>query len=272
MLVAAGMNKINFSGGEPFIEPEFLGHMVKYCKKQKVKTVSIVSNGSKIKRGWFKKYGKYLDILAISCDSFDPATLDDIGRGTNERKNVHIDRLEEIGQLCREFSVDFKINSVVCSLNYDQDMSKEIKRLKPMRWKVFQCLLIDGENASENDIRDARDMVVTDEQFQQFCDVHKNVPNFVAESNETMRNSYIILDEYLRFLNNTEGDKRPTESILDIGVEKGLNDAGFDEHQFKKRDGDFYMKETNDSNTDNQSTSQNPVTAHVDLHQLAKDW
>lgn len=71
------MEKINFSGGEPFL-PErgkYLGEMVKYCKfNLNLQSVSIVSNGSLITEKWFKDYAKYLDILAISCDSFDEET------------------------------------------------------------------------------------------------------------------------------------------------------------------------------------------------------
>lgn len=67
------MEKINFSGGEPFLPQRgnHLGEMVKFCKEElKLPSVTIVSNGSLIREGWFKAYGKYLDIIAISCDSF----------------------------------------------------------------------------------------------------------------------------------------------------------------------------------------------------------
>lgn len=71
------MEKINFSGGEPFLpeKGQHLGKMVKYCKEVlKLESVTIVSNGSLITKKWFENYGKYLDILAISCDSFDEET------------------------------------------------------------------------------------------------------------------------------------------------------------------------------------------------------
>lgn len=71
------MEKVNFSGGEPFLPDRgvHLGEMVKYCKiSLRMPSVSIVSNGSLIKEKWFQQYAKYLDILAISCDSFDEDT------------------------------------------------------------------------------------------------------------------------------------------------------------------------------------------------------
>lgn len=67
------MEKINFSGGEPFLPKRgvHLGEMVKYCKQElKLPSVTIVTNGSLVKEKWFKEYGQYLDILAVSCDSF----------------------------------------------------------------------------------------------------------------------------------------------------------------------------------------------------------
>lgn len=77
-------------------------------------------------------------------------------------------------------------------------MNVHIEKLKPYRWKVFQCLLIDGENAGEDALRDAASMVVTSEQFEGFIKRYaKNHP--VAENNEDMRNSYLILDERMWF-------------------------------------------------------------------------
>lgn len=46
----AGMRKINFAGGEPFIYPKFLGPMVQFCKEElRLESVSIVTNGSLVK-------------------------------------------------------------------------------------------------------------------------------------------------------------------------------------------------------------------------------
>lgn len=55
------MEKINFSGGEPFLQDrgEFVGKLVQFCKQElELPSVSIVSNGSLIRKQWFEKYGK----------------------------------------------------------------------------------------------------------------------------------------------------------------------------------------------------------------------
>jgi len=64
---------------------------------------------------------------------------------------------------------------------------------------VFQCLLIDGENAGDAALRDAERFVITDDQFQTFVDRHRSVSCLVPESNTAMRYSYLILDEYVSY-------------------------------------------------------------------------
>jgi radical S-adenosyl methionine domain-containing protein 2 len=50
-----------------------------------------------------------------------------------------------------------------------------------------------------------------------------------------MRNSYLILDECMRFLDCTKGRKDSSPSIFDVEVEAALDRSGFDEDMFFKR-------------------------------------
>ncbi|KAM9777364.1 S-adenosylmethionine-dependent nucleotide dehydratase RSAD2 [Neosynchiropus ocellatus] len=240
LLKDAGMEKINFSGGEPFLhnKGDYLGDLVQFCKQElQLPSVSIVSNGSLVREKWFQKYGEFLDILAISCDSFDEDTNQLIGRAQGRKS--HLDSLYKIRNWCQQYKVAFKINSVINTFNVDEDMSANIAQLNPVRWKVFQCLLIDGENAGEAALREAESFVISDQQFQEFLDRHQSVACLVPESNEKMRNSYLILDEYMRFLDCREGRKDPSKSILDVGVKEAINFSGFDEKMFLKRGGKY---------------------------------
>lgn len=54
--------------------------------------------------------------------------------------------------------------------------------------KVFQCLLIDGENAGETALREAEKFVISDQQFQEFLGRHSGVSCLVPESNEKVGN------------------------------------------------------------------------------------
>nr|CAL36990.1 viperine-like protein [Suberites domuncula] len=240
MLKEAGMKKINFSGGEPFIKDDgqYVGKLVRYCKQSlKLPSVTIVSNGSLITEDWFQEFGEFLDILAISCDSFDEPTNRVIGRHQN--KKHHLSSLTCVRDWCKEYRVAFKINTVVNTHNCDEDMSQEILDLDPVRWKVFQCLLIGGENTGPDAIRHAESFVISEEMFEKFVQRHKSVPQLVPESNTAMKDSYLILDEYMRFLDCTKGKKDPSKSILDVGVQEAIKFSGFDEAMFKKRGGRY---------------------------------
>nr|XP_055182947.1 S-adenosylmethionine-dependent nucleotide dehydratase RSAD2 isoform X2 [Nyctereutes procyonoides] len=181
--------------------------------------------------------GEYLDILAISCDSFDEQVNVLIGRG--QGKKNHVENLQKLRTWCRDYRVAFKINSVINRFNVDEDMREQIKALNPVRWKVFQCLLIEGENSGEDALREAQRFVISDEEFEGFLDRHKEVSCLVPESNQKMRDSYLILDEYMRFLNCQNGRKDPSKSILDVGVEEAIKFSGFDEKMFLKRGGKY---------------------------------
>jgi radical S-adenosyl methionine domain-containing protein 2 len=81
LLAEAGMKKINFAGGEPFLYPKYLGALCRYCKDDlKLESVSIISNGTKVTEKWLKEYSLFVDIMAVSCDSIKPETNAAIGR------------------------------------------------------------------------------------------------------------------------------------------------------------------------------------------------
>lgn len=65
------------------------------------------------------------------------------------------------------------------------------------RWKVFQCLLLEGENAGPDALRNAERFYISEHSFSEFLNRHSHVKCLVAESNTKMQNSYLILDEYV---------------------------------------------------------------------------
>ena len=232
-LKGAGMTRINFSGGEPFLKPAMLGKMILHAHDRGI-SPSIVSNGSLIREKWMDRYGHMIDALAISCDSFDPVTLFEIGRHAPSRD--HLQQLHKVRDWCDKHDIRFKINTVVCQPNKRETL-KEVGVLQPDRWKMFQCLLIDGENAGPEALADGASMVVSDEEFNAFTERHSHIPH-IAENNKTMRNSYIIMDEDLCLLDNSQGSKRQTVSVLE-DVDAAFADCGFDIDAFRGRDGEW---------------------------------
>ena len=53
-----------------------------------------------------------------------------------------------------------------------------------------------------------------------------------------MKSSYLILDEYMRFLDKGNGEEKSIDSILNDGIQKVLEDIRLDEKTFKERKGD----------------------------------
>ena len=124
--------------------------------------------------------------------------------------------------------------------NYAEDMNEHIHILNPHRWKVFQVLVLKGENSgTDGDLGDATRFTVTDEQFKSFLSRHESQKCLVAENNSIMKDSYLMLDEKMRFLylDVTGAGKVTSASILEVGVEAASQRAVFDGNAFKERGG-----------------------------------
>lgn len=98
MLSDAGMKKLNISGGEPFLKPQFIGEVFRFCKEELgLESCTVVNNGSKVTEKWLDTYGRYLDVMAISCDSFEAETNVLQGRADNGKPD-HIGRVFDVAQ------------------------------------------------------------------------------------------------------------------------------------------------------------------------------
>ncbi|KAK0972393.1 hypothetical protein LTR54_017575 [Friedmanniomyces endolithicus] len=231
LLRDAGMRKMNFAGGEPFLYPKFLGSLIDFCKEIEVESVSIVSNGSKVTERFLRTHGKNIDILAVSCDSFDERTNLQIGRGTGS----NVQQLHRVKAWCDEYGIKFKLNTVVCRLNWEEDMNAHITALSPSRWKCFQVLIVHGENESDKRLRDGTKYTISAHQFGQFIERHTAQASMVPEPNNVMANSYLILDEHMRFLDRT--GRQPSGCILQVGVQEALTSVFWDFDGFHERGG-----------------------------------
>ncbi|KAJ3052210.1 hypothetical protein HK097_006706 [Rhizophlyctis rosea] len=234
LLKDAGTLKVNFAGGEPFLHKEYLGELLDYCKTDLgFESVSIVSNGSMITRPFLLKHGTNIDILAVSCDSFNPETNQKIGRLSGNP----LPKLKKIAAWCKEFGIKFKINTVVNRYNVNEDMNHQITTLAPFRWKCFQVLLDESENAgSTEQSRDVHPFLISRTEYDAFIARHQQQPSLVPEPNDLMRSSYLILDEYMRFLSK-EGEYKVSPSILDVSVEAALDGMVWRREEFVERGG-----------------------------------
>jgi hypothetical protein len=100
----------------------------------------------------------------------------------------------------------------------------------------------DENSGGPNELRDAKDVTISREKIDYFVRRHEEFEVLVPEPNDVMQNSYLLLDEKLRFLNSSDGGIVPSESILDVGVEAALGQTGFVHHNFYKLGGVYNFK------------------------------
>lgn len=90
-------------------------------------------------------------------------------------------------------------------------------------------------------LRNVKNFLVTDDEYRAFLTRHSRVSSSVriAEPNSVMQSSYFLLDEEMRFLDCSQGDKRPSVSIFD-DMDRALCESGFAPAEYHQRNGDFY--------------------------------
>jgi radical S-adenosyl methionine domain-containing protein 2 len=271
LLADAGMTSVNFAGGEPLLEAGGLhvGELARFCKRTlRLPFVSVITNGSLVTRDWLAEYAGCLDLLGVSCDSFHEPTNVALGRRalSGDDGTPHVERVFRLAEWCRAAGLPLKLNTVVTAQSAAEDMRAAVAALGPVRWKLFQCLLLDGENAGAGALRRGAAFTVSDAAFDAFVARHVTADGLLrsaaahddgdactsaaaasppvrvaVEGNAAMQASYLLLDERMRFLDSSGGGKRPGPSLLDVGVAAAVRAAGFDEAAFLARGGDWAL-------------------------------
>jgi len=237
-IIGAGFNKITFAGGEPTLCP-WLDLLIEKAHSAGMTTM-IVTNGSRINNNWLDKVKSSLDWIALSIDSIKPETLLNIGRV--ERKgpitsNSYLNLMEEISTR----KIRLKLNTVVNSVNWTEDLTDFIKKTRPERWKIMQVLPIQGQNDKH-----IEDFLISDSQFNEFIKRHSSLEELgikiVIENNEKMRGSYVMIDPAGRFFDNVDEHYTYSDPILSIGIEKALEQIRTDKTKFIARGGLYAWK------------------------------
>lgn len=186
---------------------------------------SIITNGSFLRREWMAENAPYLGMLGLSCDSASDIVNFLHGRwpkGACEphdtpagRRSLAERHVLRAAALAHEHGVEFKINTVVTVLNQAEDLTPLINEARPSRWKVFQVLAVDAENAGTGALNDVGPLLVSRDQFDAFIARNSHGlddPRILkSEPNDIMQSSYVLLDERARFLDPSTGGKVPTQ-------------------------------------------------------------
>ena len=155
----------------------------------------------------------------------------------------HLERSKEVWQIARGLGYGLKLNTVVTSVNVDDDMSELVANLKPHRWKVFRVLRIEGENDGR-----VEPLLIEQEQFERYMLRHRNSlkdleeTQIVSEDNEEMLGTYAMIDPQGRAYTNLHGRYRYSkQSAVDIGYSAAWKQVmgGFSHKGFINRGGEW---------------------------------
>ena len=210
LLRIAGMQSLHFAGEDPFLEPEYLGELSRYCKEVLgVPSITVATDGSLVTRHWLEKYGEFIDVLLVSCNSFTDNPL------------ITAERLEQLCKICKELGVRLMVQTAVDGVNCRADMNLPIQRIKPFGWICYPAEVRDGvETTTARAGITAEKLPVTDERFGRFCARHEN--NACFEMHRNRPEGEVVLDEDLCF--QTRNPKKSIPSILDVGVAEAIAD------------------------------------------------
>lgn len=233
----AGTKKITFVGGEPTLVPA-LATLVRWTYELGM-TPMIVTNGTGLTEDLLDRLSPCLTdrarpgAIKLSLDSIHESVEKDLGRGHGN----HLKHLHERARAIHARGIPLMLNVVVTARNWTEDMHYLMRELGPIaRLKFLQVLRIHGQNDQQWE-----SLRVTAEQFGAFTGCHSDL-GAVVEDNETMTESYVMVDPLGRFFQNTDGRHHYGRPILEVGVMAALSDVVWNHEKFLTRGGRYEFR------------------------------
>ena len=213
-------------------------------------TTSIVSNGTNMTKQWLESMRPHLDWLGLSVDASNDEIHAIMGRANarefKEGASGHLPRALKIARIANDLGYGIKLNTVVTSANYSDDMTEIVKQINPTRWKIFQVLKIEDENDGRVEA-----LLISESRFDQYIERHlqslaSTSIQVVPENNDAMLGTYAMIDALGRVYTNKNGYYLYSEdTIQDFGsLIAGIKLAGFSHEAFEARGGEWDWEST----------------------------
>ncbi|ROR40646.1 viperin family antiviral radical SAM protein [Caminibacter pacificus] len=212
--------RLNLAGGEPLLVKD-LNFIIKSAKSIGF-DVSIITNFSNSDK--ILESVNFLTMIGISVDSLKEDTIKKIGRF--DKKILNREYFYEKIKLIKSLNpnIQIKINTVVNRFNYNEFLGDFIEKINPNKWKILQAFPF------------KKTVFCEDWQYERFKKLHIKVNvNKFFESSEDMRESYIMVDPFGRFYQNSNLEYQYSESILKVGAKKAFSQVTFMKDKFYKR-------------------------------------
>ena len=139
--------------------------------------------------------------------------------------------------MLKQRDIRVKINTVVTDVKLGRGFHRvHHQGTHPERWKLLQVLPVGGQNDGQ-----VGELTVTLEQFSRYVSRNRRVEELgiyvVAESNDLMTGSYVMVDPAGRFFDNSSGSHTYSRPILEAGIAASLQDVTVDPRKFQLREG-----------------------------------
>lgn len=220
--------RLNLAGGEPLLYPEAALRVLSHARSLGMNT-SIITNGSRLSKDLIDQIAPLISMMGISIDSGLSDTNLGIGRVDSRGALLNHQELTYLLARARDLNPELtlKLNTVVNSLNVDEDMGATLDAIKPDRWKVFRMLpVVTG------------DLEVSPEAFGTFIARHARYKRVMCvEDNDVMSESYLMVDPLGRFFQNGLGQQgyEYSESVDLVGAKQAFTGWRFSVSAFASR-------------------------------------
>ena len=214
-------------------------------------TTSIVSNGTNMTKQWLEYMRPHLDWLGLSVDASNDEIHAIMGRANarefKEGVSGHLQRALKIARIANDLGYGIKLNTVVTSANYSDDMTEIVKQINPTRWKIFQVLKIEDENDGRVEA-----LLISESRFDQYIERHlqslaSTSIQVVPENNDAMLGTYAMIDALGRVYTNKNGYYfYSKDTIQDFGFAHCWSQVspGFSHEAFGARGGEWDWEST----------------------------
>lgn len=219
--------RINFAGGEPLLSRD-LNELIEYTCSKGIK-VSIITNGSLLTDEIIKLWSNKLSYIGLSINSLNVSTNQKL-QCCCKGKTLSLNRIVQIGKLCNIYNIELKINTVVCKENYQEDLNDLYRLLKPSRIKFLQMTIVEEVNSN------ALELKISKNEFNEFCKRHKNcIPIPIIEDEDSMQNSYILIDPDGYLMINNQGKYEKIGNLLTESIDYLIKEMSIDYPKYNNR-------------------------------------
>lgn len=190
---------------------------------------SVITNGHFLEPVLLEELAPGLSMLGISYDTADPELALQVGRADRKKSWMSLEQLKSICDQYRALNPlgILKLNTVVNSVNFQDDLSSLMESIRPDKWKLLSVLPVYDPSTS-----------ITLEQYRNYVERHAQLRHIISEEdNDSMQHSYLMVNPAGCFYQNGDTGKGyvVSEPILQVGVGTALNQILFDEIAFIKR-------------------------------------